>query len=657
PAGVPGQWYAVDITGLYNSWQSGLYPNYGLQLRPQDNWNNYNAFYSADYTGDPTLRPKLVITAPAPVAPAISVPPQSQTVQAAANVVFSVTATGTPPLSYQWRKSGVNIAGATGATLSLTSVGASASGGYSVVVQNPAGSIVSGTAFLSVLADGANGNDPGQISASGLVTQMPGQNNLVIVTHGWSAFSLPVLDPWVTGLADAIRSSAPSGWQVVPIDWTLEAYTLLPDMALVNGRIKGMLLGEQIASQSWSHVHLIGKSAGAALIQAAADAIKHSTPSKEVHTTFLDPYLGLNYRGRSWYGMNADWSENYFAHDLWTDVPASLTEGPLDNTFNVNVTWADPSILLTPIYCQTAGSTPPTLGDEAWSSHDWPREFYYRTVLGTQPTCASGFGFSMSKEGGGWDSHGTHPIGQAPLVPCGLPPVTQNPFPMRFDFEFRFDQLPSATSGAGVSFLGNTSFLLNSSPSHLLLNGRQDGGREPEDGDPTGTPAWLAVGVTTSNAANFVQFDAGFTSTNGAQGLMTVYWNTNQIGTVDERIESPGLHSYRFALPGAVTNGLYTLSFRLDSFTNTTSSVTVTNVATGFAGVSQPLTLGMVRGTNGAPLLELTGAAGYTYLVQTSTNLVDWAPTALLVNTNGTIFFADPTATNYSRRFYQALMP
>jgi hypothetical protein len=71
PAPVPGQWYAVDITGLYNAWQSGLYPNYGLQLRPQLNSNNYDAFYSADYTGDPTLRPKLVITAPEVVGPSV----------------------------------------------------------------------------------------------------------------------------------------------------------------------------------------------------------------------------------------------------------------------------------------------------------------------------------------------------------------------------------------------------------------------------------------------------------------------------------------------------------------------------------------------------------------------------------------------------------
>jgi hypothetical protein len=231
---------------------------------------------------------------------------------------------------------------------------------------------------------------------------------------------------------------------------------------------------------------------------------------------------------------------------------------------------------------------------------------------------------------------------------------------MRSDPVLRFYRLPFAASDDGVSLLANSSFRLSSSPAHLMASGVLDGGRQPKDvnpANPTGTPAWLAVGVTTSNTANFVQFDAEFTSTNGAQGLMTVYWNTNQIGAIDERVESPGLHTYRFALPGAVAGGLYTLSFRLDSFANTASSVTVTNVAIGFAGVSQPLTLRMVTSINGAPLLELIGAAGFNYLIQTSTNLVDWAPTALLVNTNGTVLLADPTVTNLNQRFYRAFMP
>jgi predicted RNase H-like HicB family nuclease len=95
----------------------------------------------------------------------------------------------------------------------------------------------------------------------------------------------------------------------------------------------------------------------------------------------------------------------------------------------------------------------------------------------------------------------------------------------------------------------------------------------------------------------------------------------------------------------------------LDSFNNTLSSVAVTNVATGFAGVTQPVAIGMAWFTNSTPILQITGASNYNYLVESSTNLVNWTPTALLVNSNGAAFFADKTATNLPAKFYRAKMP
>ena len=170
----------------------------------------------------------------------------------------------------------------------------------------------------------------------------------------------------------------------------------------------------------------------------------------------------------------------------------------------------------------------------------------------------------------------------------------------------------------------------------------------------TNTPAWLAVGVSVTNAVNFVQFDAAFTDTNSAQGLLTVYWNTNQIGMVDERVAATNSQTYRFELPGTVSSGLYTLSFRLDSFANS-SSIAVTNVATGFVGLAQPITLG-ISITNGVPLLQLTAATNFTYLIQSSPDLVNWTPTALLLNTNGTAQFLDSAITNSSTRYYRAVV-
>jgi Kelch motif len=61
PAPTPGQWYSIDITDLYNAWQAGTYPNYGVQLRPVSTNNTWAEFYSANYADDPALRPRLVV--------------------------------------------------------------------------------------------------------------------------------------------------------------------------------------------------------------------------------------------------------------------------------------------------------------------------------------------------------------------------------------------------------------------------------------------------------------------------------------------------------------------------------------------------------------------------------------------------------------------
>lgn len=83
-------------------------------------------------------------------APVITNQPQSITVSEGNQASFSVTATGTPPLSYQWRKNSVNISGATNSTYTIPSAIPGDEGNYSVVVSNSAGSVTSNNATLTV---------------------------------------------------------------------------------------------------------------------------------------------------------------------------------------------------------------------------------------------------------------------------------------------------------------------------------------------------------------------------------------------------------------------------------------------------------------------------------------------------------------------------
>jgi len=97
--------------------------------------------------------------------PTITTQPKSQSVSPGANVTFSVRATGTAPLNYQWRFTGGEIAGAVTNALSLTNVLLSAAGDYLAVVSDASGlSSTSRVATLSV--------DPTftKITSGGIVT-------------------------------------------------------------------------------------------------------------------------------------------------------------------------------------------------------------------------------------------------------------------------------------------------------------------------------------------------------------------------------------------------------------------------------------------------------------------------------------------------------
>jgi hypothetical protein len=119
-------------------------------VQPADG-GTYSVVVSNDagsVTSDPAVltdRQKPVVTAP-----------QSVTVNAGSDTQFSATATGTPPLSYQWRKKqvnladGTNIAGATTPQLTLKNVQPADADSYDVVVTNVVDSVPSAPATLTV---------------------------------------------------------------------------------------------------------------------------------------------------------------------------------------------------------------------------------------------------------------------------------------------------------------------------------------------------------------------------------------------------------------------------------------------------------------------------------------------------------------------------
>ncbi len=143
------------------------------------------------------------------VPPTITTPPASQAVTAGQSAAFSVTASGTATLKYQWRFNGTNLAGATNATLARSNVQTTNAGSYTVVVTNVAGSVTSAVATLTVLVPptittqpqsltvvkgqtatfsvGASGTSPFSYQWSLKGTALPGATNATLTLTNASA--------------------------------------------------------------------------------------------------------------------------------------------------------------------------------------------------------------------------------------------------------------------------------------------------------------------------------------------------------------------------------------------------------------------------------------------------------------------------------------
>jgi probable HAF family extracellular repeat protein len=476
---------------------------------------------------------------------------------------------------------------------------------------------------------------------------------LVFITHGWiyqpqESIYIPEATNLVESTSNAVvqylANNGITDWQVCGYMWINGADTKFPWTALANAEGQGKMIGDQIVQGGWTHVHFIAHSAGAGMIQKATEEIRATSQIPvTIHCTFLDAYDGVLGEKANEYGTGADWADSYFVRDI--QQMAGLTGTILPNAYNVDVTALDPNGYRLPWY--EFPLLPFALAcDELQSDHGWPNIFYSNSITGNlsilNGSYYDGFGFPLSEEAGNWEfAMNQYPVGNGlsygsvkqlgPDDGCVLPYI--NP--------------PLHISGAPpfglVATIKSTTGTVQTSPGSAQVG--------------TGSPVWLSTVITDTNALNYVSFDAQFTSAAGADGLLTVYWDADMIGEVDEAAVQPGIQHYNFAFPNTAPSTSHVLGFHVDPFTSTHSALVLTNIVTGAAGVSQPPTLAVSTNTsNGLLVYKLSGQPGY-YSVQSSGDFVNWTNIAILANTNGTVEFVDANSTNYPSRFYRAAVP
>jgi hypothetical protein len=152
----------INPTGQVCIVDNGSPVNCGLTPVADENWftngltagkHTLTATYAGDsvYSESKPMSAVLTVGSAAIVAPNITTQPANQNITVGQTATFSVAATGTAPLSYQWKKNGTAIIGATSATYTTPVTTASDNGSQIVVtVSNSAGSMTSNAAILTI---------------------------------------------------------------------------------------------------------------------------------------------------------------------------------------------------------------------------------------------------------------------------------------------------------------------------------------------------------------------------------------------------------------------------------------------------------------------------------------------------------------------------
>lgn len=242
-----------------------------------------------------TFLTALVIGGGGPPPPTITSQPQSLTRNVGSNATFSVSATGTGTLHYQWAFNQTNIAGATAASITISNVQPTNAGSYTVLVTNANGNTPGGPAFLSVVAPLTNSTGC-VLAPPNMVNWWTADGNLIDIFSYSNATPHPgfYYASGKQGLAfhfDGASSYLTTGLSSLPVPWTLcfwvnrqnapgtaaalfgdgtyeiklEQYNGTRKVGITQFSVADSAYNYIVPASTWTHLAFVGTSTGTSL--------------------------------------------------------------------------------------------------------------------------------------------------------------------------------------------------------------------------------------------------------------------------------------------------------------------------------------------------------------------------------------------------------
>jgi VCBS repeat-containing protein len=221
-----------------------------------------------------------------------------------------------------------------------------------------------------------------------------------------------------------------------------------------------------------------------------------------------------------------------------------------------------------------------------------------------------------------------------------------------------------------VSDVSNGTLNLNTNGSFTYIpntnfNGSDSFTYQVSDGFSTGNVATVTINITPVNDPPVANDDAYITSENTLLTVPASGILTNDTDVENDPLSASLVTTVSHGSLNLNANGSFTYMpssnyFGSDSFTYRASDLSamsaVATVSVTVRDTHTPLSFVSEEMTASGFSLNLSAPWGYVYVVEASTNLVDWIPIFTNATLSGSVVFTDPTATNVPSQFYRAVV-